>query len=216
MSKSTGNVVNPFFAIDRFGVDAMRFFLAYQGGLAGDADYDNAYIIRDYKKMLQWGIGNLAHRAIGCAKGNLRSFIIDAASDKLPSATPQDLEHQLLLEQTPAKVAEQMASLNPRAALQDVMSIIEKTNKYFHAAEPWKTPTESQRVLYNVAESLRISAILLQPFMPSKSQELLDILRVDNTDPSKRRFVAATFGSDPDYGEGVKKSVLFPPLIIEE
>jgi methionyl-tRNA synthetase len=128
MSKSTGNVVNPFFAIDRFGVDTMRFFLAFQGGLAGDADYDNSYIIRDYKKLLQWGIGNLTHRTIGCAKGNLRSYIADAAADKLPAPTPEDLEHQSLLEQTPDKVAEQMEKLNPRAALQDIMAIIEKVS----------------------------------------------------------------------------------------
>lgn len=126
MSKSTGNVVNPFFAIDRFGVDTMRFFLAYQGGLDGDSDYDNAYIIRDYKKILQSGVGNLAHRTIGCAKGNLRSYIIDAAADKLPPATALDQEHQSFLEQIPSKVAEHMENLNPRSALQDIVSIIEK------------------------------------------------------------------------------------------
>jgi len=64
-----------------------------------------------------------------------------------------------------------------------------------------------------VAESLRISAILLQPFMPNKSQDLLNILRVDNT---KRSFTDAGFGSDAEYGEGIKKSILFPPLVIEE
>lgn len=126
MSKSTGNVVNPFFAIDRFGVDTMRFFLAYQGGLGSDSDYDNAFIIRDYKKILQGGIGNLAHRTIGVAKGGLRSHIIDAATDKLPEPTPRDQEHQAFLEQAPDKVAEQMENLNPRAALQEIVSIFEK------------------------------------------------------------------------------------------
>lgn len=126
MSKSTGNVVNPFFAIDRFGVDTMRFFLAYQGGLGGDADYDNAFIIRDYKKILQGGMGNLAHRTIGVAKGNLRSYIIDAATDKLPVATSRDQEHQSFLEQAPDRVAEQMETLNPRAALQEIVSIFDK------------------------------------------------------------------------------------------
>lgn len=126
MSKSTGNVVNPFFAIDRFGVDTMRFFLAYQGGFDGDSDYDNAYIIRDYKKVLQSGMGNLAHRTIGCAKGNLRSYIINAVTDKLPPATALDQEHQSFLEQVPGKVAEHMENLNPRSALQDIVSIVEK------------------------------------------------------------------------------------------
>lgn len=126
MSKSTGNVVNPFFAIDRFGVDGMRFFLAYQGGLANDADYDNSFIVRDYKKLLQGGVGNLAHRTIGCAKGKLRSYIQDATSNKLSAPTPADREHQAMLVLTPPKVAEHMTGLNPRAALQEIMGIIEK------------------------------------------------------------------------------------------
>ncbi|KAJ5045693.1 methionyl-tRNA synthetase [Penicillium rubens] len=214
MSKSTGNVVNPFFAIERFGVDGMRFFLAYRGGLADDADFDNSFIIRDYKKLLQGGIGNLALRTIGCARGNLRSYIMDALSNKLPAATPEDLDHQKMLEQTPPKVAEFMENLNPRAALQETMSIIEKTNKYFHAAEPWKT--SNSRAIYNVAESLRIAGILLQPFMPGKSHDLLELLCVNTSDPSKRAFSATVYGSDPDYGEGVKKGILFPPLLTEE
>jgi methionyl-tRNA synthetase len=126
MSKSTGNVVNPFFAIERFGVDGMRFFLAYRGGLSDDADFDNSFIIRDYKKWLQGGLGNLAQRTIGCARGTLRSCIVDAASDNLPAATPEDLEHQTMLEQSPTKVAELMKNLNPGAALHEIMSIIEK------------------------------------------------------------------------------------------
>lgn len=126
MSKSTGNVVNPFFAIDRFGVDCMRFFLAYQGGLADDADYDNSFIVRDYKKLLQAGIGNLASRMAGCAKGKLGSYIQDATSDKLPAPSAPDMEHQSMLVQAPPKVAEHMTGLNPRAALQEVMGIIEK------------------------------------------------------------------------------------------
>ena len=71
-------------------------------------------------------------------------------------------------------------------------------------------------MLFNVAESLRIAGILLQPFMPTKSKELLDVLRVDSTRPSKRAFSAAVFGSDAEYGEGIKKTVLFPPLIVEQ
>lgn len=126
MSKSTGNVVNPFFAIDRFGVDSMRFFLAYQGGFSDDADYDNSFIIRDYKKLLQGGIGNLAARSIGLAKGKLGSYIRDATSNSLPAPTPADMEHQTMLVSTPLKVAEHMKGLNPRAALQEIMGIIEK------------------------------------------------------------------------------------------
>jgi methionyl-tRNA synthetase len=52
--------------------------------------------------------------------------------------------------------------------------------------------------------------------MPGKSHDLLDMLRVDASDPSKRAFAATAYGSDPDYGEGVEKGILFPPLLTEE
>ncbi|KKK13930.1 hypothetical protein P175DRAFT_0438241 [Aspergillus ochraceoroseus IBT 24754] len=214
MSKSTGNVVNPFFAIDRFGVDTMRFFLAFQGGLASDADYDNAHIIRDYKKFLQQGVGNIAHRTIGCSKGKLRSYIENAVSGNSPEQAA-DREYQEVLSKLPTRVAEHMEQLNPRAALQEIMGVVLQTNKYFHNSAPWRDPEQHQRVLYNVAESMRITGILLQPFMPSKSKEILDVFRVDNSDPSKRSFSAARYGADPDYGEDVKKTILFPPLVVE-
>ena len=62
MAKSTGNVVNPFFAIDRFGKDGLRWFLLYQGGIQDDAKYDNLQVEVKYKKQLQGGVGNLVNR----------------------------------------------------------------------------------------------------------------------------------------------------------
>lgn len=110
---------------------------------------------------------------------------------------------------------------HPRTTVGEVANLLDfslaspQTNKYFHAAEPWKS-ANPQWVLYNVAESLRISAILLQPFMPDKSRELLDLLRVDTSNPAKRAFSATVYGSDPDYGEDIRKGMLFPPLLTEE
>ncbi|KAJ6161378.1 Methionyl-tRNA synthetase [Penicillium chermesinum] len=180
-------------------------------GMADDADYDNDFISRDYRKLLQGGLGNLASRTTACAKGKLSTYVQDAAADKLPAPTPEDLDHQKMLIDTPPIVAEHMTGLNPRAALQETMSIIEKTNKYFHAAEPWNNPNP-QRVIFNAAESLRITGILLQPFMPTKSKELLDHLKVDLS-PTKRAFAATAYGFDAAYGEGIKKGILFPPLL---
>ena len=62
MSKSTGMVVNPFFAIHRFGVDCMRYYLALDGGIRNDSSYDNSFIIARYKRGLQSGLGNLVSR----------------------------------------------------------------------------------------------------------------------------------------------------------
>ncbi|KAL1965938.1 hypothetical protein VTN77DRAFT_5071 [Rasamsonia byssochlamydoides] len=218
MSKSTGNVVNPFFAIDRFGVDTMRFFLTYQGPVGDDSDYDNEFIIRDYKKLLQWGLGNLAGRIMGVAKWDLRPYIEAAAAGNLPNASSLDSAHQAFIETAPQKVADHMDNLNPKAAIREIMGIIEKTQKYFHQAEPWKDRDQAHRIIYNVCESLRIAGILLQPFMPEKSAELLDLLRVDAAHRSKRSFSVASYGGDYEYGKDVEKSkkILFPPLIVED
>lgn len=121
MSKSTGNVVNPFFAIERFGVDTMRFFLTFQGGLSSDANYDNAHIIRAYKKYLQQGLGNTVHRTIGVAKGDLRPFIRQGL--ELPE-TDHDREYQKGLVQLPALVEKRMGKLDPRTAIVDITSFI--------------------------------------------------------------------------------------------
>lgn len=128
MSKSTGNVVNPFFAIDRFGVDTMRFYLARIGNTVEDSNYDNAYIIECYKKMLQWGLGNLAGRTIGCAKGNLRSLIVKAASNELPSGNARDEEFQAFLAQMPTEVAGHMKDLNTHAAAKSITTIVEQVS----------------------------------------------------------------------------------------
>lgn len=75
MSKSLGNVVNPFFAIQRFGVDTMRFYLAYDGDVERDADYSNYHIIERYKKELQGGLGNLASRILRGKKWDVKTCV---------------------------------------------------------------------------------------------------------------------------------------------
>lgn len=75
MSKSTGNVVNPFFAIDRFGVDVMRYYLAREGGIKDDASYDNIHIIRRYDRDLKGQLGNLASRLTRSKKWSIRAAV---------------------------------------------------------------------------------------------------------------------------------------------
>jgi len=75
MAKSTGNVVNPFFALDRFGVDVMRFYLAHDGGIAQDADYTNDFILERHRVILQGQLGNLASRLVRGKGWNLQSVV---------------------------------------------------------------------------------------------------------------------------------------------
>lgn len=129
MSKSVGNVVNPLFALERFGVDTMRFFLAYNGGLDKDADYDNSHIIEKYKKNLQWGVGNLSGRLLRSKKWAVRDSIEWFAQDKLPDETEVDKQHRLLLESLPVLVKKSMDNLSARGALREIENVINQVGK---------------------------------------------------------------------------------------
>jgi methionyl-tRNA synthetase len=122
MSKSAGNVVNPFFAIDRFEVDTMRYYMAHDGGIADDADYENAYIIERYKKGLQGAIGNLASRIMRSKRWSVHDCIRAGHQDLAADALRRD--HHTRLVKLQAQVDYFFADLNPRGALHKIMSVL--------------------------------------------------------------------------------------------
>ncbi|KAL1869724.1 hypothetical protein VTK73DRAFT_2965 [Phialemonium thermophilum] len=230
MSKSTGNVVNPFFAIERWGADPMRFFLLHDGGIAYDSDYSNAAIVERYKKLLQWGTGNLTSRITRPKSWDVR-FMVETAERLPPLGEKPSLlsEQRQLLLVLPEAVSRHMDQLNPAGALKEIMAVMTQTNKFVTDAEPWNLVKakdlklrDEQRLrwtIYLAAEALRISGILLQPFIPDKAEEMLDIVGVDRT---RRRFEDARVGADFTYGTPMRdpgKSAydgLFPPLPVED
>jgi methionyl-tRNA synthetase len=127
MSKSAGNVVNPFFAIDRFEVDTMRFYMAHDGGIADDADYENAYIIERYKKSLQGAIGNLVSRVMRGRRWSVHDCVQQARHQDL-AAEALAKEHRTLLIKLPGQVNHLFASLDPRGALHKIMSVLHEVS----------------------------------------------------------------------------------------
>ncbi|KAH0559669.1 hypothetical protein GP486_003814 [Trichoglossum hirsutum] len=223
MAKSTGNVVNPFFALDRFGVDTMRYYLALDGGITNDADYENRFIIEKYKKGLQGGLGNLTGR-ITRGKGwdvgravKLAGYLDQIGSDQLAIA------QRVRVESISGIVKKHMGELDVGGALRAIMSTIYKTNKYLQESSPWDLTKSGDpadkarldRIIYLSAEAIRICGILLQPYMPGKMNQLMEILGVQ---PDHRTYRHARLGADTSYGtpkvdlgRGTEK-VLFPPL----
>ncbi|KFZ08640.1 hypothetical protein V502_09243, partial [Pseudogymnoascus sp. VKM F-4520 (FW-2644)] len=197
MAKSTGNVVNPFFAMDRFGVDAMRFYLAHDGGITDDADYANEHIVERYKKCLSGGLGNLLQRVTGTKIWSVEAAVEAAARGEF-DAQENPIE---ALHKVGGVVDGHFEELNPRAGLHEIMRVIYDTNKYIQSAAPWtvaksnhpSSATEVQRIIFHTAEALRISGILLQPYMPTKAQQILDMLGVQE---GKRGFKDAVVGGD--------------------
>ena len=120
MSKSTGNVVNPFFAINRFGVDCMRYYLALDGGLKDDAMYDNSFIIDRYKKGLQGGLGNLVSRVMKGHGWDVRRAVQQYSS--LSDHLDENLSNQLRA--LPIIVSQAMQKPDPGEALNEIMTTV--------------------------------------------------------------------------------------------
>ncbi|CDU26141.1 probable METHIONYL-TRNA SYNTHETASE, mitochondrial [Sporisorium scitamineum] len=197
MSKSRGNVANPFEAIDAFGLDTLRFFLMRVGGNFGsDSDYNPAVLVEYHRKYLQGQLGNLVSRI--CAPkihARLDGFPRDASSNILLRPSRQEVEAHLdeetlalcrALESSlidlPSKVDTLMCDFEVGKTLELILeTTISTSNELIQRMQPWSATTHPLVVLESivlVTESLRISALLLQPFMPQKMSELLNTLKV--------------------------------------
>ncbi|KAL8794790.1 MAG: hypothetical protein Q9182_007596, partial [Xanthomendoza sp. 2 TL-2023] len=214
MSKSKGNVVNPFFALERFGSDTMRFHLTHRGGIKDDKDYDNYFVIRGYNN-LRGGFGNLVTRIVRGRGWDVRRAVKSGQTDD----SPEGRAHLEALAALPSAVDLWMTRLRPGAAVQEVLQTIQKTNQYIQKASPWalttapeedkfgipKTPVPDPEahipkvdsIIYLCAESIRICGILLQPVMPRRMKHVLDLMGVDE---GRRRFEDALVGADTEYG----------------
>ena len=149
MAKSTGNVVNPFFALERFGTDVMRYYLVHDGGIVDDADYDNVFISDKYKKGLQGGLGNLVSRVMKGKAFNVRRavqrfahpYFEASAQEARPSIFHESDEKGPVfydrLRTLPDAVDQFMQDLFPNRALQTIMQGVHATNAYFQQSKPW-------------------------------------------------------------------------------
>lgn len=140
MSKSTGNVVNPMYAMARFGVDPLRFYLAHDGGLSDDADYENAFVTERYKKTLQWGLGNLTSRLVRSKKWDVRRSVEWGVQGELPNPSEADQKHQELLEGIRDVTQSWIDDLNPRKAAESVMSIVHEVRIGHQFLATWYKP----------------------------------------------------------------------------
>lgn len=221
MSKSVGNVVSPALAMQKFGVDPMRFYLIHDGGIADDADYSNEYITERYRKCLAGGIGNLAQRLLKPKAWDVRQAVVNAHGSNSKITYTGAAAQREMLRTARDRVDAHFTALNPRAALHEIMAIISATNKHLQDSEPWNVVKSdspnatavTEAIVYDCIEAVRIAGILLQPYMPGKAEELLDMLGVDY---EQRNWEDAIYGMGGAYGNcGVEKGrmrTLFPPL----
>jgi methionyl-tRNA synthetase len=177
MSKSAGNVVDPFALADDYGVDQLRYFLLREVPFGQDGNYSHEAIVGRTNADLANDLGNLAQRSL--------SMVARGRAGTLPSAaelTDQDRAMLAAADAMLGKAREAMRTLQLHQVLNAVWAVVAEANRYFAAAAPWalaKTdPARQGTVLYVTAEVLRQIAILAQPFIPASAAKLLDLLAI--------------------------------------
>jgi methionyl-tRNA synthetase len=190
MSKSVGNVVDPFNLADQYGVDQIRYFFLREVAFGQDGTYSHEAIVARINADLANDLGNLAQRSL--------SMIAKQLGGVLPTPGAFSDNDKAILAQTDGMIAiarEAMASQQIHHWLNAVWAVVAEANRYFAGEAPWalaKTdPARQHTVLYVTAEVIRQIAILTQPVMPQASEKLLDSLGIPH---GEARMFAALGG----------------------
>jgi methionyl-tRNA synthetase len=190
MSKSLGNVLDPFSITETYGVDPVRYFFLREIPFGQDGSYSHQAIINRINADLANDLGNLAQRSLSMINKNCGACVPNKGTLAAADREMLDAAYALL-----AECRTQMERQQISKALDAIWKVVADANRYFAAQEPWalkKTdPAGMETVLWTTAEILRIVAILIQFVMPQSAAKMLDLLSVPQSDRGFDRLDAA-------------------------
>ena len=217
MSKSLGNVVNPEEEVEKYGLDAFRYYLMREATFGQDADYSKKAMVQRINADLANDLGNLLNRTIGMQKKYFNSEVV---LDEVEVSF--DIEVKELWQSTLTDLDKHINNYQFSEALKDIWKFISRMNKYIDECEPWKlSKEESQRdrlstVMYNLVDSLYKIAVLISPFMPETAQKMINQLGLDK-DVTKLHLDDIKEWKSYPVGNRLNEAVpLFPRIELEE
>ncbi len=177
MSKSVGNVVDPFAMVEHYGLDQVRYFFLREVPFGQDGNYSHEAIVGRINSDLANDLGNLAQRSLSMISKNCDGQLPQPAAYQEPDLAMLAATDALL-----DRTREAMGKQAIHSALAAIFAVVSEANRYFAGQEPWalkKTdPERMGTVLYVTAEVIRQVTILCQPFMPESAGKFLDNLGV--------------------------------------
>ncbi|HLE07894.1 MAG TPA: methionine--tRNA ligase [archaeon] len=177
MSKSLGNVVDPFAMAEKYGVDALRFYLFREVSFGQDGDFSEARLKEKINSDLADGLGNLLNRSLVLCEKYFSVVVPEKAFDKEIAGAAEALV---------SEYEKDLESFNFHATLDKIWAFIFSLNKYINDTKPWeiKDKKKLSEVIYTLLESLRIISVLTYPFIPETSEKIFAQLGLDKSEIS--------------------------------